>query len=79
MVTVMATVVMGMVTATSTAVTGDMVTPAMVMGTDMDMDTDTDTDMRIGKVTIMVMVTVAAGGTVTGMAGADHAGRGVHR
>jgi hypothetical protein len=72
MVTVMATVVMGMVTATSTAVTGDMVTPAMVMGTDMDMD------MRIGTVTIMVMVTVAAGGTVTGMAGADHAGR-VHR
>ena len=77
MVTVMATVVMGMVTATSTAVTGDMVTPAMVMGTGMDMDTDTD--MRIGTVTIMVMVTVAAGGTVTGMAGADHAGRGVHR
>ena len=74
MVTVMATVVMGMVTATST---WDMVTPAMVMGTGMDMDTDTD--MRIGTVTIMVMVTVAAGGTVTGMAGADHAGRGVHR
>ena len=76
MVTVMATVVMGMVTATSTAVTGDMVTPAMVMGTATDMDMDTD--MRIGTVTIMVMVTVAAGGTVTGMAGADHAGRGVH-
>jgi len=50
-----------------------MVTPTMGMGTGMDIT------MHTATVITMVMVMVAAGGMVTGMAGADHAGRGEHR
>jgi len=52
-----------------------MVTPTMGMG----MGTGMDITMHTATVITMVMVMVAAGGMVTGMAGADHAGRGEHR
>jgi len=52
-----------------------MVTPTMGMGTGMDITMHTATVITM----VMVMVMVAAGGMVTGMAGADHAGRGEHR